>query len=169
MHAKSLVLMISIFSSILLMSVPTTAQPLESCAEAVELTWSAPTTRTDGTALPPDEVQGYILFIDLPLPQSDVNVQLGETSFAHENPISDCGAGQVNYSVAAVDTDNGVSAFTDEVTFVFDGGKQVLEAGPSAPSGLTGDIAVVPVVGLPACTSVVIENCTIESFTVVNQ
>jgi hypothetical protein len=103
------------------------AFPLTANAFQFQITWTAPNTRTDGTALPPDEIGHYDLYADGALLQA---VPAGESSIQISmTPGNHC------FEMKTVDTDGRESDFSNEACKVL----------PSAapPNALTIDVIIV--------------------------
>lgn len=139
-----------------LTSVIATAQSLEPCRDEVRLTWDAPTTRTDGSPLPLTDIQGYELVVTTAAASNSISINAATTTeFTHENPILDCGAGDIDYQIATVDTGGRVSELTDPTIVTVAGGRITVD--DPLPSTTVIDFSEVrqrPDQGHPACTQI---------------
>lgn len=129
------------------------AQQLESCAEAVQLLWQKPTTRTDGSALPAGEIDSYEIVLSGAVSAS-IAVPAPATSFTHDNPITDCGAGNLNYQIATVDTGGLVSELSDPMPLTLAGGYLGNEFTPSSVNFDSGSVEQKPAITVPSCTEI---------------
>ena len=86
-----------------------------------KLTWTAPTTRTDGSALPAEEIQGYeLVYAD---GKALALVKANASSHQITPPV-----GKTCYKARTIDTGGRTSAWTPEVCVT------IAVAAPKAPS-----------------------------------
>ena len=83
--------------------------------QKVDLSWTAPTTRTDGTLLNPSELEGYRIYYgaspdELVLQEEIIGVSATEIS------ITDLPPGVYYFSVTAYDSDGLESSFSEVVS-----------------------------------------------------
>lgn len=152
---------IMLVSVLLAISGAATAQQQLPCRDEIQLNWNAPTTRTDGSALPLTDIQGYELVVTTATESNSVTINAATTTeFTHENPVPDCGAGDIDYQIATVDTDGRVSELTDPTIVTVAGGRITVD--DPLPSTTVIDFSEVrqrPDQGHPACTQILQYGC----------
>ena len=135
-------LTLSLFGSLIFLLMSANASAQECVAKNVAVSWSAPTTRTDGSALPASEIKNYVLvYYDVAKPDIQVvnTIQPDKTDYiATGLPCT-----KINYAftIAAVDTSDAVSAFSVPLTISHDGEPaEIPYIFANPPSGLAATV-----------------------------
>ncbi len=98
-------------------------------ADSAIITWIPPTERTDGTPLPADEIDGYILRIDGAMVTD--TIPPGDTTYT----VSGLSVGTYSFDMATRDTVGRTGPFSDAV-------QRHVDAGPGSVESF--DVQIVP-------------------------
>lgn len=154
---------IAVLLAMLLVALNVSAQPLQSCQDVIQLNWTPTTVRADGSSLQASEIGGYEIVVwstDNALPQTSISLDGPVDMFTHDNPYPDCGAGELNYSIATIDTGNRVSELSTPLSLVVAGGYQGKESTPATIDFDSGSVSQKSISTVPSCTEINQFGCT---------
>jgi hypothetical protein len=158
--------------AIILSLLPVLSFAQDVCKDISVLDWTPPVTRSDNTALPSNEIQGYQLYVsavDGVLATGSViavvSLPSTITEFEHENPLPNCSSGDVDYAIATVDINNLVGEATDSIRVTMTGGFAPVEPLPSKPTLFSASVKQQDTEA-EQCTVEITSSCKLDSFSV---